>query len=149
MNEWVLSLCLKKLKCMEIYGNVCMKSRMHYVCISPRYKYIYLISVSPYDMKFVFRFYDFQSERFTIHKNLCLSLFVAEIVFIVGVTETNNSLLCSMVAVMLHYFFLCAFVWMLLEGKRGFETIYHFRAVNFSTHLSWLSQLPRVNKIFY
>ncbi|KAI5699343.1 hypothetical protein M8J75_001423 [Diaphorina citri] len=57
-----------------------------------------------------------KSERFTIHKNLCLSLFVAEIVFIVGVTETNNSLLCSMVAVMLHYFFLCAFVWMLLEG---------------------------------
>ncbi|KAL1455101.1 hypothetical protein WDU94_009220 [Cyamophila willieti] len=57
-----------------------------------------------------------KSERFTIHKNLCLSLFVAEIVFIVGITETNNSLLCSAVAVMLHYFFLCAFVWMLLEG---------------------------------
>lgn len=57
-----------------------------------------------------------KSERFTIHKNLCLSLFIAEIVFIVGVAETNNPLLCSAVAVLLHYFFLCSFVWMLLEG---------------------------------
>ncbi|KAG7283056.1 hypothetical protein CRUP_012949 [Coryphaenoides rupestris] len=44
-----------------------------------------------------------QSDRNTIHKNLCISLFIAE-------------LRVRVFAALLHFFFLAAFTWMFLEG---------------------------------
>ncbi|MCP9261441.1 Latrophilin-2 [Dirofilaria immitis] len=60
-------------------------------------------------------------DRIFIHKNLCFSLLVAEAVFLGGIWQTQNSFCCSIVAGVLHYFFLAAFSWMLLEG---FELYY-------------------------
>jgi hypothetical protein len=57
-----------------------------------------------------------QCERNTIHKNLCLSLLIAETVFLLGVHKTDNPVLCASIAALLHYFFLAAFAWMCLEG---------------------------------
>ncbi|VDD88665.1 unnamed protein product, partial [Enterobius vermicularis] len=54
--------------------------------------------------------------RNMIHRNLCICLLVAELVFVVGIDRTFNKGLCSAIAVILHYIFLCAFCWMLLEG---------------------------------
>uniref|UniRef100_A0A0R3S2V2 Adhesion G protein-coupled receptor L3 n=1 Tax=Elaeophora elaphi TaxID=1147741 RepID=A0A0R3S2V2_9BILA len=55
-------------------------------------------------------------DRMFIHKNLCFSLLVAETVFLAGIWQTQNSLCCGIIAGLLHYFFLAAFSWMLLEG---------------------------------
>jgi hypothetical protein len=57
-----------------------------------------------------------KSDRNTIHKNLCLSLLLAEIVFLSGINATHDRIVCGLVAGLLHFFFLCAFMWMLLEG---------------------------------
>lgn len=57
-----------------------------------------------------------QSDRTTIHKNLCVCLLVAEILFLAGIGQTDQALLCGIVAGLLHFFFLCAFAWMFLEG---------------------------------
>ncbi|XP_077375088.1 adhesion G protein-coupled receptor L2b.1 isoform X5 [Festucalex cinctus] len=57
-----------------------------------------------------------QSDRNTIHKNLCLNLFVGELVFLVGINMTEPKLLCSIIAGVLHFCFLAAFAWMCLEG---------------------------------
>uniref|UniRef100_A0A4W5MVL7 Adhesion G protein-coupled receptor L2b, tandem duplicate 1 n=1 Tax=Hucho hucho TaxID=62062 RepID=A0A4W5MVL7_9TELE len=57
-----------------------------------------------------------QSDRNTIHKNLCLNLFIAELVFLVGINMTEPKLVCSIIAGVLHFFFLAAFAWMCLEG---------------------------------
>ena len=57
-----------------------------------------------------------KSDRYTIHKNLCLSLLLAEIVFLSGISATADRIVCGLVAGLLHFFFLCAFMWMLLEG---------------------------------
>uniref|UniRef100_A0A8C4QI14 Uncharacterized protein n=1 Tax=Eptatretus burgeri TaxID=7764 RepID=A0A8C4QI14_EPTBU len=57
-----------------------------------------------------------QSDRNTIHKNVCLNLFFAELLFLLGINKTDMSLVCSVVAGLLHFFFLAAFSWMLLEG---------------------------------
>ncbi|KAM6948933.1 adhesion G protein-coupled receptor L2b.1 [Aplochiton taeniatus] len=57
-----------------------------------------------------------QSDRNTIHKNLCLNLFVAELVFLIGINMTEPKLVCSVIAGVLHFFFLAAFAWMCLEG---------------------------------
>ncbi|XP_012577490.1 PREDICTED: EGF, latrophilin and seven transmembrane domain-containing protein 1 isoform X2 [Condylura cristata] len=66
---------------------------------------------------FTFWFFsEIQSTRTTIHKNLCCSLFLAELVFLVGINTSTNKLFCSIIAGLLHYFFLAAFAWMCIEG---------------------------------
>eukprot|EP00794_Sanderia_malayensis_P005727 gene5727-6427_t len=44
--------------------------------------------------------------------NLCLALTVAVIIFVVGITRTENKLLCKSFAVLLHYFLLCGLLWL-------------------------------------
>ncbi|KAM4807574.1 adhesion G protein-coupled receptor L3 [Rhinophrynus dorsalis] len=57
-----------------------------------------------------------QSDRNTIHKNLCISLFVAELLFLIGIHRTDQPIACAAFAALLHFFFLSAFTWMFLEG---------------------------------
>uniref|UniRef100_A0A8R1EUH8 G_PROTEIN_RECEP_F2_4 domain-containing protein n=1 Tax=Caenorhabditis japonica TaxID=281687 RepID=A0A8R1EUH8_CAEJA len=65
----------------------------------------------------VFTFFrNLQNVRNSIHRNLCLCLLVAELVFVIGMDRTGNRTGCGVVAILLHYFFLASFCWMLLEG---------------------------------
>ncbi|XP_048027797.1 adhesion G protein-coupled receptor L2 isoform X7 [Megalobrama amblycephala] len=57
-----------------------------------------------------------QSDRNTIHKNLCINLFIAELIFLIGIDMTEPRMACSIIAGILHYFFLASFAWMCLEG---------------------------------
>ncbi|KAF2354529.1 GPS motif protein [Trinorchestia longiramus] len=57
-----------------------------------------------------------QSDRTSIHKNLCACLLVAEIIFLGGINQTGNRIACGVIAGLLHYFFLAAFAWMFMEG---------------------------------
>nr|KAF6503718.1 adhesion G protein-coupled receptor L2 [Rousettus aegyptiacus] len=57
-----------------------------------------------------------QSDRNTIHKNLCINLFIAEFIFLIGIDKTNYMIACPIFAGLLHFFFLAAFAWMCLEG---------------------------------
>ncbi|XP_078733101.1 adhesion G protein-coupled receptor L2-like isoform X6 [Lampetra fluviatilis] len=57
-----------------------------------------------------------QSDRNTIHKNLCINLFLAEMLFLLGIDKTQYTIVCSVFAGLLHFFFLAAFAWMCLEG---------------------------------
>lgn len=72
-----------------------------------------------------------QSDRTTIHKNLCVCLLIAEVLFVCGIGQTNQRIVCGIVAGLLHFFFLCAFAWMFLEG--WFLSIY-IAAHNISQH---------------
>ncbi|XP_060248523.1 adhesion G protein-coupled receptor L2 isoform X28 [Meriones unguiculatus] len=57
-----------------------------------------------------------QSDRITIHKNLCINLFIAEFIFLIGIKKTEYTVACPVFAGLLHFFFLAAFSWMCLEG---------------------------------
>nr|XP_009667239.1 PREDICTED: latrophilin-2 isoform X13 [Struthio camelus australis] len=57
-----------------------------------------------------------QSDRNTIHKNLCINLFIAEFIFLIGIDKTEYKIACPIFAGLLHFFFLAAFAWMCLEG---------------------------------
>uniref|UniRef100_A0A8C4TIH1 Adhesion G protein-coupled receptor L1 n=1 Tax=Erpetoichthys calabaricus TaxID=27687 RepID=A0A8C4TIH1_ERPCA len=57
-----------------------------------------------------------QTDRNTIHKNLCINLFIAELLFLIGIDKTDYSIACPIFAGLLHFFFLAAFSWMCLEG---------------------------------
>ncbi|BFY99738.1 hypothetical protein BsWGS_02778 [Bradybaena similaris] len=61
-------------------------------------------------------FTSLQGERNSIHKNLAFTLLVAEIVFVVGIEQVQHQILCSVIAGVLHFFFLAAFMWMFIEG---------------------------------
>ena len=60
--------------------------------------------------------------RSYIHINLCVNLFISQLIFIAGIEPrlTDNQdyvpVGCQVVAVLLHYFFLVTFMWMLMEG---------------------------------
>uniref|UniRef100_A0A7E4VYT7 Latrophilin/CL-1-like GPS domain protein n=1 Tax=Panagrellus redivivus TaxID=6233 RepID=A0A7E4VYT7_PANRE len=56
------------------------------------------------------------SVRHSIHRNLCMCLLAAEIFFVIGIDRTSNTAACRGVAIAMHYLFLAAFCWMLLEG---------------------------------
>ena len=54
-----------------------------------------------------------------IHVNLCISLGIAQIIFVAGIDKSASDhvpIHCQVIAVFLHYFFLVAFMWMLMEG---------------------------------
>ncbi|CAJ0586985.1 unnamed protein product, partial [Mesorhabditis spiculigera] len=55
-------------------------------------------------------------DRVFIHKNLCLTLAAAELVFLLGIWQTERRLECSIIAGVLMYLFLTSLTWMLLEG---------------------------------
>ena len=57
-----------------------------------------------------------QNDRSSINTNLCACLLVAEIVFLLGIGQTDFPSACSVVAVVLHYLFLASFFWMLIAG---------------------------------
>ncbi|XP_052347549.1 adhesion G protein-coupled receptor E5-like isoform X4 [Oncorhynchus keta] len=64
-----------------------------------------------------------QSTRNTIHLHLCLSLFIANLIFLVGISRTESQAGCAVVAGLLHFFFLSAFCWMCLEGVQLFRMV--------------------------
>ncbi|KAM6957329.1 adhesion G protein-coupled receptor E5 [Aplochiton taeniatus] len=63
------------------------------------------------------------STRNTIHLHLCLSLFIANLVFLTGISSTGNQTGCAVVAGLLHFFFLASFCWMCLEGVQLFRMV--------------------------
>ncbi|XP_048846572.1 adhesion G protein-coupled receptor E5-like isoform X2 [Brienomyrus brachyistius] len=72
-----------------------------------------------------------QGTRNTIHLHLCISLFVATLVFLVAISRTENKGACAFIAGLLHFFFLSAFCWMCLEGVQ----LYHMVVRVFNTTL--------------
>ncbi|XP_030645583.1 CD97 antigen-like [Chanos chanos] len=64
-----------------------------------------------------------KSTRTTIHLHLCICLFIADLIFLAGISPTGNKVGCSVVAGLLHFFFLAAFCWMCLEGVQLFRMV--------------------------
>ncbi|KAK2815879.1 hypothetical protein Q5P01_026346 [Channa striata] len=64
-----------------------------------------------------------QATRTTIHLHLCICLFMADLIFLAGISRTQPEGGCRFVAAMLHYFFLGVFAWMLLEGVQLYRMV--------------------------
>ena len=75
------------------------------------------------------------TKRDVIHVNLCVSLLTAEVIFMFGITETSNSLYCSLISILLHYFFLASFAWMFLEGYQIYELLVKVFDTSRNSHL--------------
>ncbi|XP_061569813.1 adhesion G protein-coupled receptor E1-like [Cololabis saira] len=64
-----------------------------------------------------------QGTRTTIHLHLCICLFMADLVFLTGISQINPEGGCRFVAALLHFFFLGVFAWMLLEGVQLYRMV--------------------------
>uniref|UniRef100_A0A3P8Z7Z0 Uncharacterized protein n=2 Tax=Esox lucius TaxID=8010 RepID=A0A3P8Z7Z0_ESOLU len=64
-----------------------------------------------------------QSTRNTIHLHLCISLFIAHFIFLVGISATDNKTGCAVVAGLLQFFYLAALCWMCMEGVHLFRMV--------------------------
>ncbi|KAM9115043.1 adhesion G protein-coupled receptor E3-like isoform 2-T2 [Pangshura tecta] len=71
----------------------------------------------------------------SIHLQLCLCLFLADLLFLTAVDNLSHQLACALIAGLLHYLFLACFAWMFLEAVMLFLTVRNLGVVNyFSTH---------------
>ncbi|XP_061686489.1 adhesion G protein-coupled receptor E5 [Syngnathoides biaculeatus] len=61
--------------------------------------------------------------RTTIHLHLCICLFIADLIFLAGISQTKPVGGCRFIAAMLHLFFMGVFAWMLLEGVQLYRMV--------------------------
>ncbi|XP_075061941.1 adhesion G protein-coupled receptor E3-like [Mixophyes fleayi] len=64
---------------------------------------------------------------------LCGCLFLGQLLILVGLDQTVNKVLCSIIAGGLQFLFLCAFCWMCIESILLFMTVRNLQALNYMT----------------
>ncbi|XP_034647808.1 adhesion G protein-coupled receptor E3-like [Trachemys scripta elegans] len=69
----------------------------------------------------------------SLHLQLCLCLFLADLLFLTAVTRTGSQVVCAVIAGFLHYLFLACFTWMFLEGLHLFLTVRNLKVVNYTS----------------
>ncbi|XP_075831785.1 adhesion G protein-coupled receptor E3 isoform X2 [Microtus pennsylvanicus] len=74
-----------------------------------------------------------QNTSTTLHLQLSICLFLADLLFLTGINRTEPKVLCSLIAGMLHYLYLASFMWMLLEGLHLFLTVRNLKVANYSS----------------
>ncbi|XP_072259073.1 adhesion G protein-coupled receptor E3 [Pyxicephalus adspersus] len=71
---------------------------------------------------------------------LCGCLFIGQLFILFGLYQTDNMVLCAVIAGILHFSLLCAFCWTFLESALLFMTVRNLPALNYMT--SQLSNFP-------
>uniref|UniRef100_A0A3Q1I1N8 Cadherin EGF LAG seven-pass G-type receptor 1a n=1 Tax=Anabas testudineus TaxID=64144 RepID=A0A3Q1I1N8_ANATE len=71
-----------------------------------------------------------RSNLHAIHKNLIAALFFSELVFLLGINQTDNPFVCTVIAILLHYFYMCTFAWMFVEGLHIYRMLTEMRNIN-------------------
>uniref|UniRef100_A0A452QRQ3 Adhesion G protein-coupled receptor D1 n=1 Tax=Ursus americanus TaxID=9643 RepID=A0A452QRQ3_URSAM len=64
-----------------------------------------------------------RNQRYHIHANLSFAVLVAQILLLVSFGFTPGTVPCRVMAMLLHYFFLSAFAWMLVEGLHLYSMV--------------------------
>ncbi|XP_064454580.1 adhesion G protein-coupled receptor E2-like isoform X1 [Mirounga angustirostris] len=74
-----------------------------------------------------------QNASTSIHLQLSICLFLAHLLFLTAINQTEIKVLCAIIAGALHYLYLESFTWMLLEGLNLFLTARNLTVVNYSS----------------
>ncbi|XP_074833686.1 cadherin EGF LAG seven-pass G-type receptor 2 isoform X2 [Carettochelys insculpta] len=59
---------------------------------------------------------DLRANQHSIRQNAATALFLAQLVFLLGINQADAPFACTVVAILLHFFYLCTFAWLLLEA---------------------------------
>ncbi|KAM8862615.1 cadherin EGF LAG seven-pass G-type receptor 3 isoform 2-T2 [Spinachia spinachia] len=72
-----------------------------------------------------------KSNTRSIHSNTAAAMLLSELVFLLGVNQTEQQFLCTVVAILLHYFFMSTFAWMFVEGLHIYRMQTEQRNINY------------------
>ncbi|XP_031442354.1 adhesion G protein-coupled receptor B1-like isoform X2 [Clupea harengus] len=64
-----------------------------------------------------------RSERSVILINFCLSIIFSNALILIGQTQSRNKVVCTVVAALLHFFFLSSFCWVLTEAWQSYMAV--------------------------
>nr|XP_015221484.1 PREDICTED: adhesion G-protein coupled receptor D1 isoform X1 [Lepisosteus oculatus] len=64
-----------------------------------------------------------RNQRYHIHANLSFAILVAQILLLISFRFDSGTLPCKIMAILLHFFFLSAFAWMLVEGLHLYSMV--------------------------
>ncbi|XP_077317905.1 adhesion G-protein coupled receptor D1 isoform X2 [Lithobates pipiens] len=76
-----------------------------------------------------------RNQRYHIHANLSFAILVAQILLLISFRFVPGTLPCKIVAILLHFFFLSAFAWMLVEGLHLYSMVIKVFGSEESKHL--------------
>ncbi|XP_059043270.1 cadherin EGF LAG seven-pass G-type receptor 1 [Mustela lutreola] len=65
-----------------------------------------------------------------IHRNLIGALFCSQLVFVIGITQTGNPFLCTVVAILLHYVYTSTFAWTFVESLHVYRMLTEVRNID-------------------
>ncbi|CAN9508289.1 unnamed protein product [Ophioblennius macclurei] len=71
-----------------------------------------------------------RSNLHAIHRNLVGALFFSQLVFLLGINQTEHVFVCTVIAILLHYFYMCTFAWMFVEGLHIYRMLTELRNIN-------------------
>uniref|UniRef100_W5KN35 Cadherin EGF LAG seven-pass G-type receptor 2 n=1 Tax=Astyanax mexicanus TaxID=7994 RepID=W5KN35_ASTMX len=72
-----------------------------------------------------------QSNSTSIISNGAFTLFIAELLFILGINQTDNPFVCTVIAILLQFFYMCVFSWLFLEGLHVYRMMSEVRDINY------------------
>lgn len=76
-----------------------------------------------------------RNQRYHIHANLSFAILVAQILLLISFRFDTGTLPCKVLAVLLHFFFLSAFAWMLVEGLHLYSMVIKVFGSEASKHI--------------
>ncbi|XP_072336405.1 cadherin EGF LAG seven-pass G-type receptor 2 isoform X1 [Scyliorhinus torazame] len=72
-----------------------------------------------------------RSNQHSISKNMVVALFFSELIFVLGINQADNPFVCTVIAILLHFFYMCTFAWMFLEGLHIYRMLTEVRDINY------------------
>ncbi|XP_067097012.1 LOW QUALITY PROTEIN: cadherin EGF LAG seven-pass G-type receptor 3 [Osmerus mordax] len=72
-----------------------------------------------------------KSNTRSIHSNTAAAMLLSQLVFLLGVNQIEQQFLCTVVAILLHYFFMATFAWMFVEGLHIYRMQTEARNINY------------------
>uniref|UniRef100_A0A8C0H696 Cadherin EGF LAG seven-pass G-type receptor 2 n=1 Tax=Chelonoidis abingdonii TaxID=106734 RepID=A0A8C0H696_CHEAB len=72
------------------------------------------------------------TNQHSIRKNTAAALFLAELVFLLGINQADIPFACTVIAILLHFFYMCSFAWLLLEALHLYRMLSEVRDINHS-----------------
>ncbi|XP_025051479.1 adhesion G-protein coupled receptor D1 isoform X1 [Alligator sinensis] len=76
-----------------------------------------------------------RNQRYHIHANLSFAILVAQILVLISFQFNPGTVPCKILAILLHFFFLSAFAWMLVEGFHLYSMVIKVFGSEESKHL--------------
>ncbi|XP_048065943.1 cadherin EGF LAG seven-pass G-type receptor 3 isoform X3 [Megalobrama amblycephala] len=72
-----------------------------------------------------------KSNTRSIHSNMAAATLLSHLTYLLGINQTEQQFLCTVVAILLHYFFMSAFAWLFVEALHIYRMQTEVRNINY------------------